>query len=45
MSFPSLMELANYNGVLLRFSGTVGGIAKYRRIRKTMFKRRQDNFI
>jgi homoserine dehydrogenase len=25
LSFPSLMELANYNGVLLRFSGTVGG--------------------
>ena len=25
LSFPSLTELANYNGVLLRFSGTVGG--------------------
>jgi homoserine dehydrogenase len=25
LAFPSLMELANYNGVLLRFSGTVGG--------------------
>ena len=25
LAFPSLMELANYNHVLLRFSGTVGG--------------------
>jgi len=25
LAFPSLMELANYNQVLLRFSGTVGG--------------------
>jgi homoserine dehydrogenase len=25
LAFPSLIELANYNGVLLRFSGTVGG--------------------
>lgn len=25
LSFPSLIELANYNGVMLRFSGTVGG--------------------
>lgn len=25
LSFPSLMELANYNNVMLRFSGTVGG--------------------
>ncbi|HXT85109.1 MAG TPA: homoserine dehydrogenase [Verrucomicrobiae bacterium] len=25
LSFPSLIELANYNNVLLRFSGTVGG--------------------
>ena len=25
MAFPSLLELANYNGVMLRFSGTVGG--------------------
>ena len=25
LSFPSLIELANYNGVLFRFSGTVGG--------------------
>lgn len=25
LAFPSLMELATYNGVLLRFSGTVGG--------------------
>ena len=25
LAFPSLMELAAYNGVLLRFSGTVGG--------------------
>ncbi len=25
LAFPSLMELADYNGVLLRFSGTVGG--------------------
>ena len=25
VAFPSLLELANYNGVLLRFSGTVGG--------------------
>jgi homoserine dehydrogenase len=25
LAFPSLIELANYNGVILRFSGTVGG--------------------
>lgn len=25
LAFPSLIELANYNGVMLRFSGTVGG--------------------
>ena len=25
LAFPSLIELATYNGVLLRFSGTVGG--------------------
>jgi len=25
LAFPSLLELANYNGVMLRFSGTVGG--------------------
>ena len=25
LAFPSLMELANYNQVMLRFSGTVGG--------------------
>ena len=25
LAFPSLMELANYNNVMLRFSGTVGG--------------------
>jgi homoserine dehydrogenase len=25
LAFPSLVELANYNGVMLRFSGTVGG--------------------
>jgi len=25
VAFPSLLELANYNGVMLRFSGTVGG--------------------
>jgi homoserine dehydrogenase len=25
LAFPSLMELANYNGVMFRFSGTVGG--------------------
>ncbi len=25
LAFPSLIELANYNNVLLRFSGTVGG--------------------
>ena len=25
VAFPSLLELANYNSVLLRFSGTVGG--------------------
>lgn len=25
LSFPSLIELANYNGVMFRFSGTVGG--------------------
>lgn len=25
VSFPSLIELANYNGVMFRFSGTVGG--------------------
>jgi homoserine dehydrogenase len=25
LAFPSLIELANYNGVMFRFSGTVGG--------------------
>jgi homoserine dehydrogenase len=25
LAFPSLIELANYNGVIFRFSGTVGG--------------------
>src|SRR5581483_12442104 len=25
LAFPSLIELANFNGVMLRFSGTVGG--------------------
>jgi homoserine dehydrogenase len=25
LAFPSLVELANYNGVMFRFSGTVGG--------------------
>lgn len=25
LAFPSLIELANYNGVMIRFSGTVGG--------------------
>ena len=25
LAFPSLVELANYNNVMLRFSGTVGG--------------------
>jgi homoserine dehydrogenase len=25
LAFPSLLELASYNGVMLRFSGTVGG--------------------
>jgi homoserine dehydrogenase len=25
LAFPSLIELSNYNGVMLRFSGTVGG--------------------
>ena len=25
LAFPSLIELANYNGVMVRFSGTVGG--------------------
>jgi homoserine dehydrogenase len=25
LAFPSLLELANYNGIMFRFSGTVGG--------------------